>query len=191
MRRTPAFLILSATVALLCNPVAARADGYVSPFVGVNFANNSGNGRANVGVAAGWMGAGIAGAEVDVGYAPNFFGSQGSFGNNSVLTLMGNLIVGIPGGSSRGAGLRPYGTIGVGLMRSDVNGQPAPGFVPSIADNNVGLNGGLGLMGFLSEHVGIRGDVRYFHDFRESPPKTVQFGSFHFWRGTLGVILRP
>jgi len=34
-------------------------------------------------------------------------------------------------------------------------------------------------------------DVRYFRDFRESPPNTVQFGAFHFWRASLGVVLRP
>lgn len=184
-------VILSAVVAVLFSPAPASADSYISPFMGVNFANNSGNGRANFGVAAGWMGAGIAGVEFDFGYAPNFFGSQGSFGNNNVLTAMGNLIVGVPGGGTHGMGLRPYGTIGLGLMRTQVDGRPAPGFVPNIADNNVGLNAGVGLMGFFSEHVGLRADVRYFHDFRESPPGTVQFGAFHFWRGSFGLVLRP
>ncbi len=190
MQRALIGLILS-TAALIGAPRAARADGYVNPFMGVNFANNSGNGRANFGAAAGWMGAGIAGAEVDVGYAPNFFGSEGAFGSNNVLTIMGNLIVGVPAGGSYGPGVRPYGTFGVGLMRTQVNGRPAPGFVPKIADENVGLDGGVGVMGFFSEHAGIRGDVRYFRNFREAPPNTVQFGAFHFWRASLGVVLRP
>ena len=34
-------------------PASAFADGYVSPFFGGNFANNSGNGRMNVGFDAG------------------------------------------------------------------------------------------------------------------------------------------
>src|SRR5712692_10292991 len=191
MRRALKSLILCAAVGLAFEPRPALADGYVSPSVGVNFGNNSGNGRANFGVAAGWMGAGIAGAELDVGYAPNFFGSQGDFGSNNVLTVMGNLIVGVPAGGTHGAGVRPYGTLGVGLMRTQVNGRPTPGFVPKIDDNNVGLNGGVGVIGFFSEHAGFRGDVRYFRDFRESPPNTVQFGAFHLWRASLGVVLRP
>ncbi len=184
-------LILCAAVGLVSAPATAYADGYISPFMGVNFANDSGNGRANFGAAAGWMGAGIAGAEVDVGYAPNFFGGDTVFGSNNVLTIMGNLIVGVPAGGTRGAGVRPYGTIGVGLMRTQVNGRPAPGFIPKIDDNNAGLNAGVGVMGFFSDHAGFRGDVRYFRDFRESPPNTVQFGSFHFWRASLGIVLRP
>ena len=88
-------------------------------------------------------------------------------------------------------GLRPYLTVGGGLVRTEVNGHPAPGLVPKISDGNAGLNGGVGVMGFLSDHVGLRGDVRYFRDFRESPPGTVQFGAFHFWRASLGLVLRP
>lgn len=190
MRRLLPVLVFSSAIAL-CAPTQARADGYISPFLGVNFANNSGDGRANFGVAAGWMGAGIAGLEFDLGYAPNFFGRQGDFGANNVLTATANLIVGVPAGGTRGAGIRPYATFGVGLVRTKVNGGPAPGFVPKISDENVGLDGGIGLMGFLSEHVGLRGDVRYFRNFRESPPDTVQFGAFHFWRASLGIVLRP
>lgn len=189
MRRLLTVLVFSSAIAL-CAPTEARADSYISPFLGVNFANNSGNGRANFGVAAGWMGAGIAGLEFDLGYAPNFFGSQGDFGGNNVLTAMGNLIVGVPAGGTHGAGVRPYATFGVGLIRTEVNGRPAPGFVPKISDENFGLDGGIGLMGFFAEHVGFRGDVRYFRNFRESPPNTVQFGAFHFWRASLGIVLR-
>jgi len=104
---------------------------------------------------------------------------------------MGNLIVGVPGGGTHGPGVRPYGVIGAGLMRSKLDGRPAPGFVPKFDDDNVGLDAGFGLLGFFSDHAGVRGDVRYFHDFRESPPNTVQFGSFHFWRASFGFVIRP
>src|SRR5437773_9750060 len=98
MRRVFKILLLSATVALVCAPKVARADGYVSPFIGTNFAANSATGKTNFGVGLGWMGAGVAGAEFDFGYAPNFFGEQGTFGENHVMTAMGNLIVGVPVG---------------------------------------------------------------------------------------------
>jgi hypothetical protein len=182
--------MLCAIVALVSAPTEARADGYVSPFLGVNFANNSGDGRSNFGIDAGWMGAGIAGLELDLGYAPNFFGSAGNFGDNHVLTAMGNLIVGVPVGGTRGPSVRPYATVGLGLINTQVTGTPGANGVPKIADTNFGINGGAGVMGFFSDHVGLRGDVHYFHDFRNSPPNTVQFGAFHFWRASLGVILR-
>ena len=96
MRRVLKVFIVAATAAIIYAPTQARADGYVSPFMGVNFANNSGEGRANFGVDAGGMGAGAIGGELDFGYAPSFFGNQGTFGSNYVMDLMGNLIVGIP-----------------------------------------------------------------------------------------------
>src|SRR5205823_7029556 len=118
MRAGMKALILSAVIAVVWAPTPARADGYVSPFIGVNFANNSGEGRANFGVNAGSMGAGVIGGELDFGYAPSFFGNAGTFGSNYVMDLMGNVIVGIPVGGTHGAGVRPYGTIGLGLLRS-------------------------------------------------------------------------
>ena len=191
MRRVLPVLIILVSALVFLMPTAAHAEGYVSPFLGVNFANNSGDGRVNFGFDAGWMGAGIAGVEFDLGYAPNFFGSEGRFGENHVLTGMANLIVGVPTGRLHGAGVRPYGTLGVGLVRTQVTGTAGPSGVGKIDDNSVGLNAGVGVMGFFSRHGGVRGDVRYFRNFREeSATNTVQFGSFHFWRASLGVILR-
>jgi hypothetical protein len=190
MRRVLKILILSTVVALVGAPTAARAEGYISPFIGANFAADSATGRSNFGVAGGWMGAGIAGGEFDLGYAPNFFGGEGSFGENHVLTAMGNLIVGIPVGGTRGSGLRPYGTIGVGVIRTQVTGTPGATGVPKISNNDLGLNAGVGVMGFLSNHVGVRGDVRYFRNLAENEANTVQFGGFHFWRASLGVVIR-
>ncbi len=186
-----AFLVLAAA-AIVLTPSSVRADGYISPFIGTNFGNNSANGRLNVGLNAGWMGSGIIGAEVDFGYAPDFFGDQGTFGSNSVTDLMGNLIVGIPVGGTSGAGFRPYATIGGGLLRTRLDG-PA-GTNSSFSTNQGGMNAGVGVMGFVANHVGIRGDVRYFRNLTDTSvanAASVDFGSFHFWRASVGFILRP
>jgi len=194
MRRVLKFVLVAATVAFVYAPVKAHADGYVSPFIGVNFANNSGDGRANFGVNAGGMGAGIIGGELDLGYAPSFFGNQGTYGSNYVFDLMGNVIVGIPVGGTHGAGVRPYGTIGLGLIRSQVTGG-VNGLIET-SNNDVGMNAGVGVMGFLSDHVGLRGDVRYFRTFNDNSNISaangvnIDFGSFHFWRASFGVVLR-
>jgi hypothetical protein len=189
MRQLVRCVLVLTVVGLVFAPAAARAEGYVSPFTGVNFANNSGEGRANFGLDVGGMGGGAIGGELDFGYAPNFFGSQGRFGSNYVMDLMGNVIVGVPVGGTHGAGVRPYGTIGLGLMRSQITG--GPNGTVAVSDNEWGLNAGLGVMGFLSDHVGLRGDVRYFRNLTgDNVLNNIDFGSFHFWRASFGVVLR-
>ena len=59
------------------------------------------------------------------------------------------------------------------------------------SNNDVGMNAGAGVMGFLSDHVGLRGDLRYFRNFNDnSTINNINFGSFHFWRASFGVVLR-
>lgn len=178
--------MLSATIAAVSAPAIARADGYISPFAGTNFGSDAANGRVHVGVDAGWMGAGIIGGELDFGYAPNFFGDGGEFGSNSVIDLMGNLIVGVPAGGQNGAGIRPYATIGAGMLRLRAG---------DLSETKLGMNGGVGIMGFLSDHLGIRADVRYFRDLTgndsDSSTDLVDFGGFHFWRASVGIVFRP
>jgi hypothetical protein len=47
-------------------------------------------------------------------------------------------------------------------------------------------------MGFFSDNVGIRGDIRYFRAVRDTDPDGVdlELGSFKFWRGTVGVTFK-
>lgn len=63
--------LLSATVALVLAPAAARAEGYVNPWAGVNFGSQVENGRGGFGVTAGAMGAGIVGVEATFGFNPS------------------------------------------------------------------------------------------------------------------------
>ena len=192
MRRMLTVLTLASTIAVILVPALAHADGYISPFIGTNFGNSSGNGRVDVGADAGWMGAGVVGAEAEFGYAPNFFGSQSTFGSNSEIDLMGNLIVGVLAGGTHGAGVRPYLTIGGGLLRSHLNG--ATSTAGSINNNEAGMNAGVGVMGYLSNHLGIRGDVRYFRNLQDTSTTNnanINFGAFHFWRASVGIIVRP
>jgi opacity protein-like surface antigen len=137
------------------------------------------------------MGHGIFGAEVDFGYSPSFFGTTSDFGNNSVINLMGNLIVGIPVGGTHGSGFRPYVTAGLGLIRTQVDGGIL--FPVSSSNNDFGWNAGLGAMGFFNEHFGVRGDLRYLRTLENNSTSTsIDFdpGGFHFWRASAGVVIR-
>ena len=195
MRRALKGLVIAAVVTLVAAPAPARAEGYFTPWVGANWGsgNNIDNGRAAFGANAGFMGAGIVGGEVAFGYSPSFFGTKNDFGNNTVIDLMGNLIVGVPVGGTHGAGIRPFVTGGVGLLRTQIDG----GTLARVSsDNNMfAWNVGAGVMGYFSDHVGLRGDLKYtrgFEDLRTGNTVLDLAGNnqLKFWRASIGVVIR-
>jgi opacity protein-like surface antigen len=192
MKRVIKSLILTWAVALVLAPMQARADGFVIPWVGSAFGSNIKNGQTTVGVSAGGMGAGILGGEADFGWSPSFFGTKSDFGNNTVMDLMGNLILGVPVGGQRGAGIRPYVVGGVGLIRMQIDGGTLAKV--SSSTNMFGWDAGGGVMGYFSDHVGLRGDVRYLrgtHDLNTGVSSIDLNGNrLHFWRASVGVVIR-
>jgi opacity protein-like surface antigen len=195
-------LVMTLTVSAVV-PAKASADWLFTPFIGGTFggsANIGGLGedfddeferKLNFGASLAWMGAGAVGFEIDFGYSPNFFEvspDDGDFdlaNDGNVTTLMANLIVGAPIG-----GVRPYASGGLGLISLRVDSVDQ--FFGDIDSNDLGFNAGAGIMGFPSENVGIRADIRYFRSLRDTDPDGVdlEFGDFKFWRGTVGVTFR-
>jgi hypothetical protein len=177
------------------SPAAARADGLLVPFAGVNFGGDSGKElqdafdakRLNYGVSLAYMGAGVFGVEGDFAYSPDFFGKT-DLGGSSVMTATGNLLLGIPIGGQHGFGVRPYALIGVGIIRNKVE---AFGDLLNLDDTNSAWDFGGGIMLFLGTHVGLRGDLRYFRTF-----SNVDFGvldtsqQLDFARASAGLIIR-
>ena len=189
MRRVSVMILLVATIAVVA-PTQARAEGFVSPWLGVNFGHDPAEGRAAFGAGAGYMGAGVFGAEFDFGYSPHFFGTENDFGNNNVMTAMGNIIIGIPIGGTSGGGVRPYVTGGIGLIRTDINGIFSD---DSFSNNDFGFNLGAGVMGFFNDHFGMRGDLRYFrnaNDNVDDDELDLDLGGFDFWRAYVGLVIR-
>jgi opacity protein-like surface antigen len=191
---------------LVAAPAPAAADWLITPFIGANFAGNARFGdfndfedeferRVDMGASIGWMGAGIVGFEADFGWSPNFFeDTAGSgnfeFGDNHLTTLMGNVLVGAPVGGQSGPGLRPYGTAGVGLIRSRIEGGD---FFDDLDTNDLGFNVGFGVHGFFTDNVGIRGDVRYFRSLADDEPDDefdLALSDFDFWRASAGITFR-
>src|SRR5260370_32444892 len=105
------------------------------------------------------MSGGILGAELDLGWSPSFFGTTNDFGNNSVIDVMGNLIVGIPVGGTHGAGVRPYATAGLGLLRTQIDGGTIA--TVSSSHNDLGWNPAPGPMRYFSDHFAPRGHPPY------------------------------
>lgn len=186
-------LTAAAAVALIAAPTQARAEGFVTPWVGSNWGSDISNGRAAFGVNAGAMGAGIIGGEVDFGYSPSFFGTKNDFGNNSVIDLMGNIIIGVPIGGTRGASVKPFVTGGVGLLRTQLDGGTLANV--SSSNNMFGWNAGAGVMGYFNEHVGLRGDIRYLRGFEDLNTGNTVIdlngnNQLRFWRLSAGVVLK-
>ena len=189
-------------------PSKASADWLLTPFVGLNF---GGSARFNdalgdfedefekngtFGASLAWMGAGVIGFEFDVGYTPNFFETtegEGDFdsGDNNVTTLMANIILGIPIGGQTGGGVRPYLTGGIGIMQTRLS--DLGDLVDDISANEVAFNVGGGINGFFTDNIGIRGDMRYFRQLRDSDDDgdvDLSLASLSFWRGSIGVVFR-
>jgi opacity protein-like surface antigen len=198
MHRVLKTLIVTGALALVLAPAQARADGFFSPWIGSAFGAGRGISTDNIdagattfGITAGGMGAGIIGGEIDFGYSPSFFGDKQVFGANSIINLMGNVVVGVPVGGQTGAGIRPYVTAGLGLLRTQIDGGNLGN--SSQSDNAVGWNAGAGVMGYFADHIGVRGDLRYIRGFNESDFgifDATNLGALRFWRASIGVVIR-
>jgi opacity protein-like surface antigen len=170
VRRQHAFQpFLAAIVVLLgvaCVPADARAQGFISPFIGFDFGGDSGCATAgecedknsNIGVAFGSLGT-VFGFEAEFAYARDFFGDTPD-GDSNVLTFMTNLVIGPKIGP-----VRPYVVGGVGLVKSHI--ELTGSSLLETDNNSFGWDMGGGLMVFFGEHVGVRGDLRWFATFAE------------------------
>lgn len=106
--------------------------------------------------------------------------------------LMGNIVLTTPRHWNQ-YGLRPYVSGGVGLMhvRSQDLGDAFP-----IRLNLLGMNLGGGAVGFLSEHVGVRFDLRFLRNIRGVDLATQPAPSFipplrlRYWTGSVGVVFK-
>jgi opacity protein-like surface antigen len=196
-------LIATASVLIMtaAAPRPAAADWLLTPFIGSTFggsANIGGEGEAfkseferKLNYGASLTSGGPVGFELDFSYSPNFFGVVDDnagidfTGDGNVTTLTGNIRIGASAGP-----FRPSGVGGAGLIRSKVD-DPGQFFSkPSTSDFGIDVGGGI--IGFVSDNVGIRGDLRYFRSLQDRDLEGIDLalGSFRFWRGTVGVTFK-
>jgi len=186
---------LMTALALVLVPGVARADWLFTPNIGAGFGGAaSGREHLTYGASIGWMGAGIFGWEADFAYTPEFFeGDDDDFDfieNSNVTSFMVNALIGIPVGGQTGGGFRPYFSGGAGLLKQSVEDADQ---LFEVSNNDFGINLGVGAMGFASDHIGFRGDVRYYRslsDPDEDNEFDIDLGDFDFWRATAGVTFR-
>jgi opacity protein-like surface antigen len=182
-----------ALLLLLATGAPASAQGFIAPFLGYNFGGDAGAGcqevfdcedkHSNFGVAVGVIG-GFFGFELDFGYSPDFFG-ESSDQESSVLTLMGNFMF-----APKIGPVQPYGLAGLGLIKSDLEFS-----VSGLLDqdnNKFGYDVGGGMMVFFGEHIGVRGDVRYFHSLQKLELIGLELdeAKLDFGRASVGVVFK-
>ncbi len=185
-------LTTTAALALLAVTAApARADWVLTPFMGVSFGGATSSQHVTYGGSAAWMGNGVIGVEFDAAFSPDLLDADDGLDlrikDSNVTTLMGNLIIGAPLGAP---GVRPYVSGGAGLLRTSVSDV---GDFFDVNENSFGVNVGAGLIGFVNDNVGLRGDLRYFRRLQDSDGSSdidIDLGQFDFWRATFGVSFR-
>jgi hypothetical protein len=182
-------IMASALVVFVSAP--ARADGFITPFIGFNFGGDSANcpalgdcdeKRKNFGVSLGSMGT-VFGFEEDISYAKNFFGAT-PLSENSVFSAMSNLLIGVGVGP-----VRPYVVGGVGLIRTHVTSLSGSITEIGTGDNSFGYDLGGGVTGMFGSHVGIRGDLRMFRTMKDVDLLIFTNENLKFWRASLGLAL--
>ena len=170
----------------------ARAQSYISPLVGYDFGGDSvcmrltgcEKKQLNVGVALGRLGS-VFGYETDFGYTKNFYGSAPGV-TSSLITVMGNVLF-VPAVGP----VRPYALAGLGLIRSQVDVSRGT-LISNSGNNDVGWDVGGGVFVFFGEHVGLRGDIRYFHSFKEFTVAGFPLGdaNIDFGRASAAFVLK-
>jgi opacity protein-like surface antigen len=103
-----------------------------------------------------------------------------------VTTLMGNFML-----APKITIVQPYGLAGLGLIRTDVESRITG---VSSANNQVGWTLGGGLIVYLQRHVGLKGDIRYYHSFEKLDLLGIDLGfnetRIDFGRAGFGMIFK-
>jgi opacity protein-like surface antigen len=182
-------LITAGLLVALAGAVPSRADAqtFVTPFAGVTFNGDAPANKLTYGGALTFMGK-AAGFELDFGYTPDFYNQQTAVAlvaDSHVATAMASVVIGVGDGP-----VRPYGVVGLGLIRSRIG---ATDFFSDVSTNDLGVNAGVGVHGKLTDHVFLRGDLRYFRSLQDPSDNgnlDVVLGNFDFWRATVGISFK-
>jgi len=187
---------------LLISARIDAADRQIRAFVGATFGGVTtfvdpelAVGKANpaIGASAVFLGE-VFGTEVDVADAPGFFqsGDQHLVVGSRVTTITGNVVVAAPRRWTEYS-LRPYVVGGAGLMRvrttTSFNVFDVSSTIPAI-------DVGVGVVGFLTNRVGVCWDVRRFQSVGSNIGNVglsiSESGEEHlsFWRATMAVAIR-
>jgi opacity protein-like surface antigen len=187
--RLPAAL---AMLAILAVPHAARAQGFISPSFGYNFGGDAGcrtatdceNKNWNWGVSFGALGS-ILGFEGEITYDGKFTG-ENTVQTSKLTTFMGNLML-----APKISIVQPFGLVGIGGIKTEVEDVVA---TTSDSETHIGWTIGGGVIIYVQKHVGLKGDIRYYHSFEATDLLGFDIGSNNnkvdFGRAAFGVVFK-
>jgi hypothetical protein len=189
-------IVLLAGILLTSARIDAE-DRQIRPFIGATFGGGTtfveldrGKAKLAVGISAVFLGD-VFGAEVDIADAPGFFesGDTHLVIGSRVTTLSGNVVVAAPHRWTEYS-LRPYVVGGGGLMRvtttTSFNVFDVSRVIPV-------LDVGVGVVGFLTDRIGVCWDVRRFQSIGSNTRNVgLSFGDerLSFWRATMAAAIR-
>ena len=192
-------ILVLAILFLCCQVAEARADFFITPFLGSEFAGSTtlldlDTGAASskhwtFGGSAAWLSDGILGVEADFSIVPGFFQNSSGTGlviGSRVTTLTGSVIVALPLSVTRES-LRPYAVGGLGLLHASSED------ILSLNESGdwLGLQIGAGAIGLITNRAGVRFDLRHLRALsRDTTLRGEQTSKLSFWRATVGVTLR-
>jgi hypothetical protein len=191
-------LLTVTCIVLICHAAPAHADWQLAPFFGYAFKGsttllNLEDGAAkvhwNFGGTATFIGAGPVGVEGVFIFIPHFFeaGNIGAIATSRTYALMGNVVVAAPKGWNE-YGLRPFVSGGLGLMRAT---QQTTVNVLPLNESMLGYNVGGGAVGFITDHTGLRFDLRYYSSLsRNEDSPAIGPAQLRYWTGTVGVVFK-
>jgi hypothetical protein len=206
-------LVLS-TLLTFTFPSTARAEWQFTPFIGYTFKGSTtivdfdldedqvatDDTRVNFGGAVRLLGEWPIGVEAYYVHTPGFFDAE-TFSivdprivESRTYAVMGNVVLTTPLSWNR-YGLRPSLSGGIGLLHASARDQN--GIIPYRL-NLLGMNIGGGAVGFLSDHVGVRFDLRYFRNIKGVPQDELDFPvtlgqpvRLRYWTFGFGVVIKP
>ena len=187
-------LILLGVLLVLFAAHDAAAQGFISPFVGTTLTSPSSTGsstKPGYGVTFGGFGR-IVGGETEIAFYPEVIdNSANGITKSKVISFSAGMLIGPTLGPAK-----PYFAIGAGNLNLNVTGIssiviPNP---ESIWNNYFTFNTGGGIMGYFSDHMGVRGDLRYYRAFglklEDLEDAGLAFDKFNFWRASFGIVFK-
>jgi hypothetical protein len=182
---------------LIWSVAPARADWQFSPFFGYTFKGETtlvdpedGASKVHwtVGGTATLIGRGPIGVEGLFVLVPSFFETGvGAIASSRVYSLMGNVVVTAPQGWNE-YGLRPFLSGGLGIMHASLQTIPPQAF--PLNKNLFGYNVGGGAIGFVTDHTGVRFDLRYYRSLSRAEGDAFGPARLRYWTGAIGVVFQ-
>ena len=173
-------------------PRVAHAQGFISPSFGYAFGGDTGCRSAtdckdknwNWGVSFGVLGS-FLGFEGEITHTDEFTG-ESTVQASKVTTFMGNLML-----APKISIVQPFGFVGAGVIKTE-----AEDLVDTTSDSEstAGWTIGGGLIIYVHRHVGLKGDVRYYHSFEATDLLGFDIGNdrnkIDFGRAAFGVVFK-